>query len=64
VNAQYTQNLSCTTADWSHFRDGTANRAAKKVAGRNAIVMTAIVFMDELSRLLAVAMFMLASASS
>lgn len=63
VNAQYTQKLSCITVAWSHFSDGTANRAAKKVAGRNAIVMTAIVFMEELSRYVASAMLMLASAS-
>ena len=64
VKAQYTQNLSCTTTACSHFSDGTENRAAKKVAGRKAMVMIATVFMEELSCLVAVAIFMLASASS
>lgn len=64
VNAQYTQKLSCITDAWSQRSDGTANKAAKKVAGRKAMVMTAMVFIAELSRLLAVATVMLASASS
>lgn len=51
VNAQYTQKRSWITTDSFHWSDGTANRAAKKVPGRKAIVMTAIVFIDELSSL-------------
>lgn len=44
--------------------EGTENKAAKKVAGRNAIVMMATVFMLELSRFDASAILRLASASS
>ena len=49
VNAQYTQKRPWITGDAFHFRDGTAKSAAKKVPGRNPIVMMAIVFIDELS---------------
>lgn len=51
VKAQNIQNFSCITGALSHFSNGVANRAAKNVPGRKAIVMRAIVFMDELSRL-------------
>jgi hypothetical protein len=49
VKAQYIQNVSCTTLGLSHCSDGTAKRAAKKVAGKNAIVIMAIVFIAVLS---------------
>jgi hypothetical protein len=52
------------TVAWSHRSDGTANKAAKNVDGRNAMVIKAMVFMEELSRLAAAAMSILASASS
>jgi hypothetical protein len=41
-----------------------ANRAAKKVAGRKAIVMIAIAFIDELSRFAAADRLILARAST
>jgi hypothetical protein len=63
VKARYTQKLSWTTVSESHFKRGRANKAAKKVAGRNTMVMMAMVFIDELSCLLALARSMLASAS-
>ena len=47
VKAQYIQNLCVMTLDASHWRDGTAKRAEKKVPGRKSIVMTAIVFIAE-----------------
>jgi hypothetical protein len=63
VNAQYTQNLLVTTVSIVHCREGMANRAARNVPGRNTIVMTAIVFMAELSSLAlaAMAIFVVAS---
>jgi hypothetical protein len=64
VNAQYTQNLSLTTLPPVHCNDGTAKRAAKNVAGRNTIVMTAIVFIEELSSTASLASLMFLSASS
>lgn len=51
VNAQYTQKLLVTTFGPLQSSDGTAKSAAKKVPGRNTIVMTAIVFIEPLSRL-------------
>lgn len=49
---------------WSTVRLGMANTVAKNVAGRNAMVMTARVFIDELSRFAASASLMVAAVSS
>ena len=57
VKVQYIQNLSCTTSGLSYCKDGNAKRAAKKVTGKKAMVMIAIVFIAELS-------FFIASARS
>lgn len=64
VKAQCIQKSSFTTGKLSHCSIGMANSAAKKVAGRNAIVMTAIVFIDELSSFVAFARSMLACTSA
>ena len=63
VNAQYTQNLLVMTLSAVHCRDGTANKAARNVPGRNTIVMIAMVFMAELSSLARAAMSMFVEAS-
>lgn len=49
VNAQYTQNLLVTMGSSFQSNDGIANSAAKKVPGRNVIVIIATILMDELS---------------
>ena len=59
VMAQYTQNLLVTTLSAVHCREGTANKAARNVPGRNTIVIIATVFMAELSSLALVAMSIL-----
>lgn len=64
VNAQYTQKVSCTTGLAFQFSDGSAKRAAKNVAGKKAMVMMATDFIDELSREVALASLMLATALS
>ena len=50
VNAQYIQNFLCKTPGWFHCMRGMEKNAAKKVAGRNSMVITATVFMAPLSR--------------
>jgi hypothetical protein len=50
AKAQYTQKLPVITSGPLQSSDGTANTAARKVPGRKIIVMTAIVFMEPLSR--------------
>ncbi|TGJ79625.1 hypothetical protein E0Z10_g9126 [Xylaria hypoxylon] len=64
VKTQYTQNRSVMTFIWSQRSDGIENSAAKKIPGRNAIVITAIVFIDAVSRFAAAAISRLASAIS
>ena len=64
ANAQYIQNLSDTIFSESHCNDRTAKREARKVAGRKAMVIAAIVFMAELSFFAAAASAILALASS
>lgn len=49
VNAQYTQNLLVMVGSSFQSNDGTANSAAKKVPGRNVIVIIATIFIAELS---------------
>lgn len=49
VKAQYIQKLLVITVGPFQSRDGRAKRAAKKVAGRKAMVMTATVFIELLS---------------
>jgi hypothetical protein len=49
VIAQYTQNWLVMTPDSSQCSDGRAKRVAKNVPGRKTIVMTAMVFIEELS---------------
>jgi len=63
VTAQYTQKRLLITVGWSQRSDGIENSAAQNVAGRNPIVITAIVFMLVLSCCVAVAMLMVACAS-
>jgi hypothetical protein len=63
VRAQYTQKLSCITPGLSHLRDGIANSAAKKVPGKNTMVIMATVFMAELSSAVAFANAVLALAN-
>jgi len=46
TQAQYRETFS----GWSHPRQGMEKTAAKNVAGRNNMVRTAIVFIDEPSR--------------
>jgi hypothetical protein len=62
VKAQYIQNFLCVTFGASHFKEGTEKRAAKKAAERNAIVMTAMIFIADESRFDASSSFLLASA--
>ena len=63
VKAQYIQNLPDTMLSSSHRRVGTAKSAAKKVAGRKTMVMTAMIFIAELSLEAALASWMLANTS-
>lgn len=51
VEAQYTQNLLVMIFGPPQSSDGTAKSAAKKVPGRKTMVMTAIIFIEPLSRL-------------
>ena len=61
LKATYMPKLGCTIRSelWlellSHASEGTANMVAKKVAGRKAMVMMAITFIEELSCLLVTA---------
>jgi hypothetical protein len=48
----------------SRFKPGIAKTVEKKVAGKKNMVMKAIVFIEELSRLAASASLMLAAVSS
>lgn len=66
VTAQKIQNRFCTIGeeDASQLKTGMEKSAAKKVPGRNAIVMKAIVFMEEESRFVARASWILALLSS
>lgn len=50
VKTQYTQKLPVIISGPFQSSDGSAKSAAKKVAGRNAMVMTATVFIELLSR--------------
>lgn len=49
TKAQYTQKFLWMTFDWLQSREGIAKSAAKNVAGRKAMVMTAMIFMEVLS---------------
>jgi len=60
TQTQYRTNLSGA----SHPTDGIENSVARNVAGKNAMVNTAIVFMDEPSRRVASASSLLAVATS
>ena len=67
AKAQYTQWFPLITSppsSLSQSSEGIAKTAARNVAGRNAMVMIAIVFMAELSRWAASAILRLESASS
>jgi hypothetical protein len=61
ATAQNIQELGWTILSLSACMDGIANNVAKKVLGKNSIVITAIVFMEELSFLAASANLLLAS---
>lgn len=50
VKIQYTQNLLVVTFGQSQLSEGTAKSAATKFPGRKTIVMTAMVFIESLSR--------------
>lgn len=59
VTAQYTQNLpfsTCSPEPALQLKSGIAKNAATQVPGRNAVVKTAIVFIEALSCWLASAM--------
>jgi len=64
VKAQYTQNRGWMIGVPCQSSIGVENRAAKNVAGRKSMVMTAMVFMDELSFFAARAMVRESLASS
>lgn len=49
TKAQYTQNFPWMTFGWLQSKEGKAKSVAKKVAGRNTIVIMAIAFMEVLS---------------
>lgn len=49
TKVQYTQKFPWMTFDWLQSNEGIAKRAAKKVAGRKAMVMMAMTFMEVLS---------------
>lgn len=53
VKAQYTQRLFVLTFGPLQSSDGTAKSAARKVPGKKAIVMIAMVFIKPLSSLVA-----------
>lgn len=64
VKAQYIQNRGCMICGPCQSSIGVENKAAKKVAGRKSIVITAMVFIDELSFFVARAMVRESFASS